>query len=561
MARRPLPKRRETHLLLCKMMFWTCLISSFFLVALGQPARLPVLGLFAAGFGFALFWRAMLYLPSKPRQFWLSFFWFFGVQSIQLSWMATTTYMGSLILGVYALLNLGLGFQFACLSSLILSKNSTFPRLPWCLALAGLWVFFEWSRLFICTGFTWNPLGLFLSNALYSRQMASLFGIYGLSFWVILTNLLAFRALLQENQKRAWLAFGFIALLPYCFGILWIWSLETKSEKSLRALLVQTALLPEQKDFDPSYENSFVPLVQQWKNILDLLQTKLANTPVDLIVFPEGTLPYGAYNYPFDLKTMEEVWVKYFGEEALLQLPTLQKPLAFLRNHHWKVTNAYWAQAIANYYQADVIIGLDDEKHNAAFLFHPDEKPPQRYEKRILVPVAEYIPFSGMSLVSDFVASQFGITQSFAAGSEAKVFEAKVPLAISICYEETFGELCREGRQKGAELFVNVTNDAWFPTSLLAQQHFDHGMIRSVENGVSVLRCCNTGITGGIDRFGRVVDLLEPSEEKEGALFLKIPLDHHGTYYTFWGDSFILWVSSFFTIIGLLHHFKKKPLP
>lgn len=534
------------------------LLASFLIIAYGQPARQPVLGIFSGVFGFALFWRAMLSFSSSRHRFCLAASWFFATQLVQLSWMSTTVYMGPFILVVYLSINAVLALQFAFLS--LRMNCSNFSGILPCLGLAGLWVLFEWSRLFICTGFTWNPAGLFLSCNTYSCQLASVFGIYGLSFWVILVNLLALQASLHRRLKIVAL-WTILAMFPYIGGAIYIHSLEKiEPEKSLKALLVQTALLPERKDYDPTRPKSFMPLVQQWRQVLHLLKQKLTDDgTIDLIILPEGALPYGAYYYTYDLKTIETIWEHQFGKEALLNLPPLEKPLAFLRAGYWKVTNAYWAQAIANQYLADVILGLDDEKHNAAFLFRPHQKKIERYEKTILVPISEYVPFSQMHIWSNFIANQFGITQSFSPGNGIKVMPAKVPLAISICYEETYGQLCREGRVQGAKLFVNLTNDAWFPSSLLAKQHFDHGIIRSVENGVSVIRSCNTGITGGVDRFGRILKLLPPSEKKADALLLEVPLHCHFTLYTLWGDWAILLLSSCFFLIYCLQY--KKTLP
>ncbi|HAB99641.1 MAG TPA: apolipoprotein N-acyltransferase [Parachlamydiales bacterium] len=544
-------------------MFWLYLVSSFFIVACGQPARVPVLGLVAAMAGFAFFWRSMLCLDKRSSRFFLAFAWFFGVQAVQLSWMATTQYMGPLILVVYLTLCLALGLQFGLLSLLIR------PFLAWHrkLAIAGLWTLLEWSRLYICSGFTWNPAGLSLACSTYSLQMASLFGVYGLSFWVMWVNLTALRALFAPRSYLTPGVFIFSACLPFLVGAAYLHRLDVQPSSFLRALLVQTALLPEQKDYDANQPDSFIPLAVQWETILGSIEKALQSQPgqMDLIVLPEGALSYGAYRYQYDMRVIEKIWEKYFGLEAVADLPALEAPQARLERGRWKVTNAYWAQAIASHYKADLVIGLDDEQYNAAFLFHPEQLPAQRYEKRILVPVSEYIPFGGSRFVSDFIADQFDIRQSFSAGTKAKLFQSKIPLAVSICYEETYGQFSREGRIEGAELLVNITNDAWFPSSSLAQQHFDHGMIRSVENGVPVLRACNTGVTGGVDRFGRTLKLLPCSEQEASSLILDVPMNSHPTLYTLWGDAAILWASVFFVLLSFLlglghRYFKNLPL-
>ena len=525
-------------------MFWPSLILSFVLVAFGQPARVPAFGVVAGAIGLALFWKSMLYLNRARSRFLLAVFWFTSVQMVQLSWMATVQYMGPFILGVYFCVTLALGVQFGILSTCLRFKTNGGPRPVLSigplrmLALAGAWVLLEWVRLFTCTGFTWNPVGLFLSCSTYSLQAASLFGIYGLSFWVILVNLAALQVLTESFTWRRFAFFCILGALPYGFGCVYMHVLDTKENPSLHAILVQTALMPEQKTYDRAQSASFVPVIEQWNRILETIKQNDKKKP-DLIVLPESALPYGAYKYGHDLHLVQETWIKHFGVEALEDFPELGSPYAFLDKKRWKVTNAYWAQALANHYKADLIVGLDDEQYNAAFLFRPEEAIPQRYEKRILVPVGEYIPFQKIQIIGKFIAHQFGISQSFFPGTRAKILFGKIPFAVSICYEETFSALIRESRRQGAECFINVTNDAWYPSSKLAQQHFDHGMIRSVENGVSTLRAGNTGITGGVDRFGRVIALLEPNEQTAAGLAITIPVSFHGTLYTLWGDTAI----------------------
>ncbi|MBS0624816.1 MAG: apolipoprotein N-acyltransferase [Verrucomicrobia bacterium] len=541
-------------------MFWFYLLSSFAMLALGQPARVPELGIFSSAIGLALFWKAMLRFENPRQRFLLAFVWFSSIQMIQLSWMATTHYMGPLIVVVYLFLNLALGVQFGALS-LFLKPEERIGTVK-ALAMAGTWVIFEWTRLFPCTGFTWNPLGLFLSTTVYSLQWASVFGIYGLSFWVVLTNIAALSALTKPHSRNSVVAFGCLAAFPYLFG--WAY-LPKVAENSghLNAILVQTGLMPEQKDYYADRSYAFVPAVQQWDRILKVIREQEKGR-TQLIVLPEGSFPYGAYRYGYYLEQVQRIWQKHFGSESLKDFPEPESPYAVFEAGRWKVANAYLVQALANHYGSDVVIGLDDDEYNAAFLFHPRGGIPQRYEKRILVPVGEYVPFRNFKLVSQFVSQQFGILFSFSPGKEAKLFQSNVPFSISICYEETYSGLIRESRLKGAELFVNLTNNAWFPSSKLAQQHYDHGMIRAVENGVPVLRACNTGVTGGIDAYGRAIELLPASEQGASALSISIPLKSHKTLYVLWGDLGILTLSGAsilsFVAVQIFSKRKKKLL-
>ena len=201
---------------------------------------------------------------------------------------------------------------------------------------------------------------------------------------------------------------------------------------------------------------------------------------------------------------------------------------------------------MANHLKTHLIVGLDDEdasgKYNAAFHFQP-HRPIDRYEKRILVPVSEYLPLENVDLLSAFYAKEYQIFDSLTPGSGAKIFSAQLPIGPSICYEELFGHAMRQLRQSGAQLFVNVTNDVWYPETRLPQQHFHHARIRSAENGVYLLRACNTGVTGGADCFGASLPSLPISHTSPSFLTLTLPLQSYPTLYTLWGNWAILLLS------------------
>lgn len=521
----------------------------FIITAFGQPAWIRGFGVMAAAFGFALFWKGMLSF-SRPRdRFFLSLLWFSSVQAIQLSWMTTLDYMGPLILLLYLFLILGMGIQFG-LISLLVNQSISWRR---ALAIAGCWVVFEWTRLFVLCGFTWNPSGLALTDSPYSLQFAAVWGIFGLSFWVILVNLIALKAWLERStiQTASW---ALLAIFPYFFGLVhqkWIES-NVPITRNLNVVLVHTNMSPEQKEFSSAEPKSYILPLEQWDRIVSSLPKK----EVDLIILPEAALPLGAHHSTYNLSAVE----KYFKRECF---PPLKRPFAVFDRGAWKVNNAFLLQTLANQYKAHVISGLDDHdfrgKYNAAFHFSPENRTYERYEKQVLVPVGEYIPLKSWKKLSRFIGDQFGIYSSFDPGTEGKIFSAQVPIGISICVEETFSELIRKLRVKGAELFVNITNDGWFPNSKLARQHFDHGRVRAAENGIPILRACNAGISGGIDCFGMPVETLPEIEEKTRSLSFSFPVRSYATLYTWWGDNAILGVSLSFMVSYFL--FRKKKLP
>ena len=530
--------------------------SSFLIVGFAQPDWSPLLCVLAASFGYALFWRALLGFKSKKMRFCSASLWFGAVSILHLNWLLADRYVGAYIYGFLLFLFLCLGMQFGVIS-LFISESLGMVRI---LALCGGWTLMEWGRLYFLSGYSWDPVGLSLSSTLIGMQMASLVGIYGLSFWVFLTNLLALRLISNFSWKSAspWVI---ILCIPYLFGSLHIMLHSRWMKQELRpplsALLVQTSLLPDEKL--PVKGSKPLPPYDQWNRILDLLAL-YRETAHDLIVLPEGAVPYGTDLPLYHREVVFQVLKKFIPKMDCL-------PAA----GGSRLGNRYWAQALANTYNADVVIGLEDmdidqkngsvKAYNAAFLFNPNGQKAERYEKQVLLPMGEYIPFDWCKKI----LSEYGIMDSFTPGAGAKVFQLRDAHAgISICYEETFGNLMRANRCQGADMLINISNDVWFPLSRLPIVHFMHGRLRAVEEGVPCLRACNTGLTCGIDALGRIVGEL-PYETQNclsqpGVLSLTLPLYHYKTFYTLFGDELVIALSVFFTLLLFIKQFILKYL-
>jgi apolipoprotein N-acyltransferase len=498
-------------------------VLSWLIVALGQPAWSPWLAPLAACIGYALFWKVAAGIPFSKKRFWIATAWFSAVQLIQLSWMTSTEFQGFYILFVYLAVALWLGLQFGLVTSFI-------DKIPM-VATAALWTLLEWSRLFVLCGFSWNPVGLSLSAFAIPMQAASLFGILGLSFLVILTNLAVWK-------KRRALAITF-ALFPYIFGVFHTALHKSKIDQSETMMvgLVQTGLLPSQKIPIDGHFKEFIPPTQQWQRIINLLKT--CHQPLDLVVLPEFSVPNSANYDAYSSSVVRKIFQEVFGPQGADSL-NIEKTI--------NVSNQFWVQAIGKIFKTDVIAGLEAEDeglhYTSAFYCQHQNQKVHRYDKQILVPLAEYVPFEWVKALT----RAYGITEFFTHGKESKVFTAKVPLSASICYEETFSHLMRQSRQKGATMFVNLTNDNWYPNSRLPQQHFDHARLRAVENGVPMVRACNTGITAAVDSLGGIIGQIV-EEKRAGVLVAKVPLYHYATLYSLWGDWGIVSLSALFLLI------------
>lgn len=526
---------------------------SFLIVSFGQPQWSAFVSFLASTIGFALFFRALLSFSNSKHRFWLATAWFASVQFIQLAWFLSHPFWYIII--VHILVAFLFGLQFGVIGYLADPKKMTsWHRI---LLLTGIWPLLEMTRLFLFSGFAFNPIGMSLSANLYTLQMASLGGAFGLSFWVLGCNLLALKAWLEWPRFSSFCTWSLCALLPFAFGLIQIkFHQPVSAPQTLNAVLIQP-VFPIEESLKFRDTASFIKFVEEeWKQILFLAKPHLGKD-IHLMALPEFIVPFTTYSPIYKYTDVENTFVEIFGQEVKNSLPMPQEPLAAsIKTPHgeiWMVSNGYWLQSLSNLFKTPIIAGMEDaeafedgrlEYYSSAQYTEPVDQekwqPFQRYEKRVLVPMGEYIPFSFCRKL----AASYGITGSFTPGQEAKIFSGHIPFGACICFEETFGHLMRENRQKGAELLVNLTSDAWYPT--LAQQHCDHARLRTVENGIPLIRSCNTGITCGFDSLGREIEVLGSNAKEKigqpGALYLQVPLFSYPTLYSRLGDYFIFLV-------------------
>ena len=554
----------RTSIRLLKWLFLA--IASICIVAFGQPAWSWECSLLAGALGYALFWVVLLHIPSRKTRFWAGTSWFMAVQLIQLSWFTAHPFF--YIYFFYLLLTFLVGLQFGLLFLLITPE--LIRSIPILFGIAGLWTLQEWIRLFLLSGYTWNPVGLALASNLYALQTASLWGIYGLSFWVILTNLFALRSWIERRWAPAWM---FLALFPYLFGLGQISFRSSQAQETspyLHAVVVHTAS-PVEENVAFANHQSFINYVfHEWCQILQAIK-KQHGAPLDLMLLPEYVVPCGTYSFVFPYESVAHAFSSLLGPESLKTLPSLELPFAksvpTKAGTSYLVNNAFLAQGIANYFQTHLVIGLEDceyapsgEKlfYSAAFCFRPSATPTtlDRYEKRVLVPLGEYLPFDWCRSL----ASEYGVFTSFTKGSQAKVIDIGGFLCgISICYEETFADLMRENKQQGAVALLNLTNDVWYPNSRLPKQHLSHALVRTVENGIPLIRATNAGISGAVDSSGQLIDFLEPTPEFD-SLRLKVPLYTYPTLYSQVGDRLVIGISVLAILMSLPALYAVLPL-
>ncbi len=355
----------------------------------------------------------------------------------------------------------------------------------WPLLILGptLWVVLEWVRSFFFIGFPWASLGYSQYNFLNLIQFVEYTGVYGLSALVIFGNTVLF--LVFSGQSRGRL--GLVLLLIICG--LWGWGHWRRSQlaalppaHTLHVGIAQGNIAQDQK-WDPDYQEVTLARYEQ-------LTRQITEHPVDLVIWPEAAVPF-----------FFQSDVTYRGRLLDLAQDT-NTPILFG----------------SPAFRAD---GTDITLFNRAYLLSPDTTLLGQYDKMILTPFGEYIPFQdGPLFFLDKLVEGIG---NFAPGTTPTVFALPLPrqpalhaddkaedggafemFGVLICYEGVFPDLARRFVQDGARLLINITNDAWFGETSAPFQHLAMEAMRAVENRVPLVRSANTGISSIVDIDGQI---------------------------------------------------------
>jgi apolipoprotein N-acyltransferase len=177
--------------------------------------------------------------------------------------------------------------------------------------------------------------------------------------------------------------------------------------------------------------------------------------------------------------------------------------------------------------------------HVSAMVFNADGSEAGRYDKIHLVPWGEYIPFPKLFFFAHKIT---GKVSSFTPGTARSVFLLRTQngqshrYGIFICYESVFADEIRQFALRGAEVFVNASDDGWYGDTSAPWQHLNMARMRAIENRRWILRDTNTGVTSVIDPEGRVQQSIP--RHQIGALAARFGFRYANTFYTVHGDLF-----------------------
>jgi apolipoprotein N-acyltransferase len=427
---------------------------------------------------------------------------------------------------------------------------------------AALWTAIEYVRSFLVVGgFPWASLGYAQHLNRPLCAMASVTGVYGLSFVVVLVGAAladVFLALRQRGPfpRRAGLA---LALAGVLHLVGWI-QLSGDAQRSAQGPPVETvrmAVLQGNIDQGVKWNPEWADETLQ---IYEALSRRAATRGAKLIVWPETAVPSSILTDP----------------EARARLSDLARETG--------------AALVVGGVGIEVG-GLDsagnpdlDDLHyfDSAFVFDNQGVLRDRYDKAHLVPFGEYIPLQAlaggflkaiaagislqgitpgdapraMDLTGLWEGKQEGKQEGERDGEEPTA--SRLTFGVPICYELVFPDLVRRMVRDGSRVLLGITNDAWYGRTGAPYQFLSMTAMRSAENRVWTVRAANTGVSALIDDRGRVLEQTKLFEE--GLLVQDIPLAPPGparSWYARHGDVFVFACAVF--VLGLLVMFGVRP--
>ena len=333
------------------------------------------------------------------------------------------------------------------------------------LSAAPVWLTTELGRMWLFGGFPWELLGYSQTSVLPVSQLASLFGVHGVTLLVVFINSALALALVGPRAHR-------VRVLAVATGVLGVvvlfgvWRLTdnrlVRDGTPLRVGLVQGNILQADK-WDPAMRSSIL------RRYLDLSRQS-AEEGARLIVWPESATPFSFEDHP--------------DGDAVRQLA--------------RDTGAHLLFGSTQSYRDPV-----PRVFNAAFVLRPDGETAAVYQKMHLVPFGEYVPFRALLF---FASPLVESVVDFSSGTSPVIMPIGAHrISTAICYEIIYPGLVRSFVRHGSELLTTITNDAWYGRSAAPHQHFQQAAMRAIEQGRYLARAANTGISGVVDPYGRVL--------------------------------------------------------
>lgn len=362
-----------------------------------------------------------------------------------------------------------------------------------------------------------NYLGASQYKLSLVTQIADLTGILGVTFFIVYINSTLFAALEQwfGNRRvatRLLLTCAAVLAAVLIYGQVRIRTVERQAAaaEKLTIGLIQTNHGSGDMHPDPD---------SRLRTHQEMSRTLAAGQPLDLIVWPESVL---------------SIWL--MTREGSL-------PSGVLGDTH---TPTLFGAILR------LGIGSAARPHGSALLVDRAGRILGTYDKMVLVPFGEYIPF-GETFPALYSLAPSSTGRFWPGESREPLPFGKYLLSVNICYEDIFPGQVRSLMRGGQDrriphVLFNLTNDSWYGNSTEPIEHLALASFRSIEHRRSLVRSTNTGISAFVDPIGRIVT--RSGIWTRETLVERVPMMQGRTVYALLGD-WIGWVCALLSLAGI----------
>ncbi len=393
----------------------------------------------------------------------------------------------------------------------------------------SVWIIMDWIVSIGFLAFPWTYWGYSQYQFKSFIQISSVVGVLGINFLMIMFNyLLAHliyrskkenrtrREILKLTEAKGLMVLTGIIVLSVIYGSAVLSANRGRIKRDLRLSIIQSCISP--------WENWRMNKFRYLDELIKYTDLSLAEDP-DFVIWSESaTLETISFRY-------REGSLSKFDKRILNYVRSIGRPL---------LTGEIGVKEI----RKKPFLGYPQ---NNGVLINKNGEVVMTYPKINLVPFGEWFPYGKWLPSVKKIAASYG-GSNFIPGEGPMIFELmKKKFAVLICYEGIFYRLCREYKNRGAQFFVNITNDGWTDTYSGHMQHYSASVFRAIENGIWYIRAGNTGYSAIIDPYGRAVKTIPIL--KQGYLTGDIDFSYnHATIYSYTGDV-ILYISMIFILL------------
>jgi len=468
-------------------------------------------------------------VSSVASNFWLLFFQSFSVWTLGGVTLAYTAYfalLGPLLRFIAGVPGSHAGGPRAVPSSAVPGGMAfAMPGAYRPIAVAALWTLYEFLKSSGFLGYPWGLIAYPVHAVTPLVQFVDITGVWGLSLLMALVNAVAAEWLDHalhgrrppRPPARLWQTSGAAALLVAAalgYGAVAL-GRPLPRAATLDVVLVQHNANPWQSGDDGGVLATLQRLTREG--------VAADATPPDLVVWSETAVRWPVIGAQATSSSDRDADAD--DAEPVVPAPLTGLPVPLLTGVPWVVSE-------------DPLAAM-----NAAALVAPGGAVLHHYGKQHLVPFAESVPFWEVPAIRRLFRDVIGLQATWVPGNSATIYElpvrdgGTVRFATPICFEDAFPYLNRRFVRAGADLLINLTNDAWSQTVSAETQHFVAARLRAVENRRVLIRATNGGVTAAVDPWGRLIGAPAPLFT-ETALRLRVPVYRpaNDTVYTRFGD-------------------------